>query len=75
MNKERRDQLRIVIQKISNVIQSLEMILCDEQEAYDNMPEGLKESEKGINSVDAQENIEAAMNALEEASACLEEVC
>lgn len=75
MNKIRRDQLRIAIQKINNVIQALEVILYDEQEAYDNMPEGLKESEKGTNSMDAQESIEAAMSALEEASACLEEIC
>ena len=75
MNKARRDQLSMVIQKISNVMQALEIILYDEQEAYDNMPEGLKESERGINSMDAQESMESAMSALEEASACLEEIC
>ena len=75
MNKVRRDQIHMVIQKISNVIQALEIILSDEQDAYDNMPDGLKESERGINSMDAQESIESAMSALEEASACLEEIC
>ena len=75
MNKARRDQIRMVIQKINNEVQVLEAILYDEQEAYDNMPEGLKESERGINSMDAQESIESAMTNLEEASACLEEIC
>lgn len=75
MNKMRRDQIHMVIQKISNIIQVLEAILGDEQDAYDNMPDGLKESERGMNSIDAQESIESAMSALEDASACLEEIC
>lgn len=38
------------------------------------MPEGLQESENGLISADAQESLEAAIDALEEAVACLEEV-
>lgn len=75
MSKARRDQLRMVIQKIGNVIQALETILYDEQEAYDNIPESLKESDRGTESMEAQDNMEAAIQALEEATACLEEMC
>lgn len=75
MNKVRRDQLHKVIQKIENIIQAVEIILCDEQDAYDNMPESLKESDKGLTSMEAQDNMEAAIEALGEASACLEEMC
>ena len=75
MNKTRRDQLRMLIQKIENLIKAVEIILCDEQDAYDNIPDSLKESDKGIESMEAQDNMEAAIEALEEASSCLEEMC
>ena len=75
MNNVRRNQIRQAIQKIDNIVNALQIILCDEQDAYDSMPDNLKESEKGMNSMDAQENIEAAIDALEEASSCLEEIC
>lgn len=75
MNKARRDQLRMVIQKIENIIKTVETILYDEQDAYDNIPDSLKESDRGMESMEAQDNMEAAIEALEEASACLEEMC
>lgn len=75
MNKVRRDQLRMVIQKIENLIKAVEIILYDEQDAYDNIPDRLKESERGNESMEAQDNMEAAIAALEEASAYLEEMC
>ena len=71
MNKERRRRIVDAIKKIESLVQN---ILDDEQEAYDNMPENLQESENGLNSVDAQENLEAAIDALEEAISCLEEI-
>ena len=71
MNKARRKEIQKSIGDIRDVLQN---ILDDEREAYDNMPEGLQLSENGIMSMDAQENIEAAVDALEEAIFCLEEV-
>ena len=71
MNDERRKEIRKAINFIENLVQS---ILDEEQEAYDNMPEGLQESTNGLNSVDAQESLEAALDALEEAISCLEEI-
>lgn len=75
MNKARRDQLRKVIQKIEDIIKVVENILYDEQDAYDNIPDSLKESDRGNESIEAQDNIEAAIEALEQASAYLEEMC
>ena len=72
MNDERRKEIRKAINSIENLVQS---ILDEEQEAYDCMPEGLQESTNGLNSVDAQESLEAALDALEEAISCLEEIC
>ena len=75
MNKARRDRLRVVIQKIENIIQVVESILYDEQDAYDNIPDSLRESERGLESMEAQDNMEAVIEALTEASVYLEEMC
>ena len=72
MNKTRRKAIVEAVRKIENLVQN---ILDDEQEAYDNMPESLQESENGIVSTEAQENLEAAIEALEDAISYLEEIC
>lgn len=71
MNKERRKAIQKAIQKIEELVQN---IFDEEQAAYDNMPESLQESENGLNSMDAQESLEAAIDALEEAVSYLEEI-
>ena len=71
MNKERRKAIRKAIVKIEELVQD---ILSDEQEAYDNMPESLQESENGLISAEAQENLESAIDALEEAISYLEDI-
>ena len=71
MNKERRKRIADAIYKIEELVQS---ILDDEQEAYDNMPENLQTSENGIISEEAQENLDSAIEALEEAISYLEEI-
>ena len=72
MNKHRRKQVAKAIREIETRVQG---ILDDEQDAYDNMPENLQESENGIISVEAQENLDAAIEALEDAISYLEEIC
>lgn len=70
MNNERRKEIAKAIHSIESVIQD---ILSDEEEAYDNMPESLQGSERGIASEEAQDSLSAAIEALEEAVMCLEE--
>ena len=70
MNNKRRKEIANAIRQIENVVSS---ILADEEEAFDNMPEGLQESERGDISQDAQDNLSNAINALEEAIICLED--
>ena len=72
MNKTRRKAIQKSISDIEQIVQE---ILDDEQNAYDNMPEGLQESENGIVSMEAQESLEAAIDSLEEAISYLEEIC
>lgn len=71
MNNKRRQSVRDAISKIETLVQN---ILNEEQEAFDNMPESLQSSENGMISEDAQESLEATIDALEEAISCLEEI-
>lgn len=70
MNKQRRKEIANAIRQIENVVSS---ILADEEEAFDNMPESLQESERGDISQEAQDNLSNAIDALEEAIICLED--
>jgi hypothetical protein len=67
MNNQRRKQIKEAIIKIESLVQN---ILDDEQEAFDNMirPDMQEESEE------AQDSLDAAIEALEEAIICLEEI-
>lgn len=64
--------------KIANVIKEIEKtisdILSDEMESYDNMPDGIKESQNGYNSEAAQDSLDSAIDSLEEAIQYLEEI-
>ena len=71
MNNKRRKKIAKAIYKIEELIQN---ILDEEQEAYDNMPENLQGSERGIISEEAQESLGSAIDALEEAISYLEEI-
>ena len=66
LNQERRKKIDKMLGIISEAKLTLEELLADEQEAFDNMPEGLQTSEKG-------EKAENAISYLEEAVANLDE--
>lgn len=71
MNKTRRKIIQKAIGDIESVLQD---VLDEEQEAFENMPENLQESERGQISQEAQENLESAIDALGEAISYLEEI-
>lgn len=79
MNKTRRLELRKLTRKINNVqsnedldncINTLDSILWDEQNYYDNIPENLQYSERATTSEEAIENIEEALECLNESLNC-----
>lgn len=74
MNKERRKRIADAIAAIGKIESLVQNILDDEQEAYDNMLEGAKSSENGMISEESQENLDSAIEALEEAISYLEEI-
>lgn len=74
MNKQRRKEAAAIRARIEDVqtemaylMEDLGNLRDDEQETFDNMPEGLQASENG-------ERIEAAANALAEAWGTLDEI-
>lgn len=79
MNKPRRQELRNLTKEINrsgdsngltNCINTLENILWDEQNYYDNIPENLQYSQRAEASEEAIENIEEALSCLNEALNC-----
>lgn len=66
MNKVRRSLIEKAQVKLQEVFDELEMLESEEQEAFDNSPEGIQLSERG-------EAMEAAVEALTEANASITE--
>lgn len=96
MNKTRRKMIETIVTEVKNVSEMilesankisqlkdrLEDVLSDEEEAYDNMPEGLQVSERGIASEEAIDvlneacgNGEDVVNGLNEIANNLNDIC
>ena len=74
MNNERRKQARQWIAKARALQSELECIASDEEEAFDNMPEGLRSTINGMNSEEAIDKFNEAIECVEEAIECIEEI-
>lgn len=61
MNKARRATIRQIISRLESQREDIESVLSDEQEAFDNLPEGLQCGERG-------EAMETTIDYLENAS-------
>lgn len=72
MNNARRKEIKRAIKMIQESANFLENILADEEEAFENMPEGIQTSENGMASEEAQEVLGDTIAVLEEAIECLE---
>ena len=74
MNKTRRKWLEKTIATLEDQKLELESICEEEQEAYDNMPESLQESEKGQTMYENIDTLESASSDLEDIISNLEEI-
>ena len=74
MNKQRRQQLRVLIEKMETLKNELETIESDEQEYFDMMPENLQGSMNGMNSEEAIDKMADAIACVEEAIEAIEEI-
>ena len=73
MNKERRNRLKEVKEKIAEILCTIEEVRDEEEAAYDNLPESLQNGERGelmYNNVDTlqeiYENLESLPNDIDE---------
>lgn len=74
MNKKRRKEIEKLKGSLSEVKNKLHNLLDEEQEAFDNMPESIQESERGELMQETIEYMEAALCSLEEAEESLTEI-
>lgn len=74
MNKERRKQINKLIDKIRENISELDGIIDDEQDAFDNLSEGLQCTMRAADMEEAIDTMNEALDQLNEAADTLEEV-
>ena len=66
MNKARRNRIADVQTQLEALKQEIDSILAEEQEAYDNLPDSLQESERGEAMQEAIDALESAVSSCEE---------
>ena len=72
MNKERRDRIAMIKEALEYLRGHIEDLQSEEQEAFDNMPESLQQSERGQASEAAADALQSAYDAADEAITNLE---
>lgn len=72
MNESKRKSLRDAIQHLSRVIALVESVCDAEEDAMDNCPENLQESDRYMTMESAVDNMHEALDKLGEAEECIE---
>lgn len=72
MNGNRRKRIQIVINSLNVLLDDIQSLLEEEQNAYDALPESLQEAERGELMQEAIDNLDAASSSVEEAVESLE---
>lgn len=73
MNNNRRKQISALLAQLNEIRDSVEQLQGEEQEGFDNLPEGLQQSEKGHSMEQAAEQLGSALESVDEALQALEE--
>ena len=74
MNNTRRKQLRKWLEDIENIKSELESICSDEEEAFDNLPENLQGSDRGMAFEEVIDQMNEAVSSIEDAISIIEEM-
>lgn len=72
MNKIRRKNIDAIQERLEELRSDVELILDEEQEAFDNLPESLQEAERGQAMQDSIDYLEEAISSIDEAIGNLE---
>lgn len=73
MNAARRKEIEKAVALIEVAHGMIEQAMADEQDYYDNMPESLQGGEKGDVANNAIEQLDTAMNSLDEATSAAQD--
>lgn len=74
MNAKRRKEVESIMSCLEELIERIECVQSEEEEAYDNMPEGLQESERGEQMQEYISNLEDAASSVQDAVDYLNEI-
>ena len=74
MNNERRKLIAEAIDYVEQAKNLLDAAKEEEQECFDNLPEGLQQSERGQQMEENVSTLESAVDALDEAVSGLDEI-
>ena len=74
MNKQNRKELQGYVDSLDEIKCAIEQMQCDEEEKFDNLPEGIQDSERGEEFQEAIENLESSASSIEEAIDYLNEI-
>lgn len=61
MNKKRREKISKIVENLEFAKMEIESVLSDEESALDNLPESIRDSERGM---DMEESIDALNDAV-----------
>lgn len=74
MNKERRIKLKEITEKLESLLNDLEQVRDDEEDAFYNLPESLQDSTKGLEMMDILDTLGSIYADLEVSRDELQEV-
>ena len=74
MNKERRERLEEIHQRLLEIVGEIEEIAGEEEEAYDNLPDGIQDSERGQKMSDNVDTLYSILSSMESIDDEIEQV-
>lgn len=75
MNKERREQIKTLVDELENLKGQIEDLASEERDCYDAMPENFKCGDSGSQSEAAADALDNATNSIDETIGYLNEAC
>lgn len=74
MNKARKEEIERIVLQLGVLRDELELVMGEEQEAFDNLPEGIQTSERGERMGENVDAIEEAVNHIVESIDILDDM-
>ena len=74
MNNQRRKEIAKAVAMLDDVYDILDDVNCDENDAYDNMPENLQDGDRAFNMQDNIDKLDNACSSINEIMDSLNEI-